>query len=117
MAQLSNAQKTLLKAKGMFAFFKHQRRDILLITTDVAFMKYEKFETHFEQREAQEKGVYIVINDEVNIAFGKAAEGKKPSNTKHWQNLGPYGLRRDVHGDGRTAYGQSLRQYRGHDGA
>lgn len=74
MAELNTAQKTLLKTKGMFAFFKgFSNQDILCVTKSVSFVKYDKYEIIFEQG-SEGKEVHIVIQGEVNIAYGKKRE-------------------------------------------
>lgn len=71
MADLSNAQNTLLKIKEHIPFFSHlSDGEILTITHDVQFKRYNKFEMIFEQ-ESNGYEAYIVLRGKVNIAVGE----------------------------------------------
>jgi len=71
MAELTNAQNTLLKIKKNIPFFaKLSDGEILMIVHDVQFKKYNKFEVIFEQ-DSRDEEAFAVVKGRVNISVGE----------------------------------------------
>ncbi len=71
MGNLSNAENTLLKIKEHIPFFAHlSDSEVLVITHNVQFKRYNKFEMIFEQ-DSKGNEAYIVLRGKVNISVGE----------------------------------------------
>lgn len=74
-AQLTNAQNTLLVVKNKLTFFDDFTNDeVLHLTKDVEFKKYNRGEFIFEQNE-RSKEIYYVINGSVAVLLGETKKG------------------------------------------
>ncbi len=69
--EITEAQKMLLRARKHFEFFDNlDDSDILDITKDVNFMKFDKGEVVFEQ-ESEGKEIYFILKGGINIEIGQ----------------------------------------------
>lgn len=70
MAELSNAENTLLKIKSYIPFFSKLRDDeIMTVVQKVQFKKYRKNEIIFEQN-SEDTEAFVVVKGQVNISVG-----------------------------------------------
>jgi CRP-like cAMP-binding protein len=71
MAKLSNAQNTLLVIKSKIPFFDDfTNNEVITLTRDVTFVKYNENEIVFEQNSGG-KDIYFVVQGSVDVLLGK----------------------------------------------
>jgi len=70
LIELTQAQETLLKLKRQIFFLSSlEDYEILSLTEDVGFLRYNKFETIFDQEESDSR-IYFVISGQVILSRG-----------------------------------------------
>ena len=71
MAKLTNAQSTLLVIKSKIPFFDDfTNAEVIELTKEVTFVKYNQGETVFEQNTGG-KDIYFVVQGSVDVLLGK----------------------------------------------
>jgi CRP-like cAMP-binding protein len=68
--ELTHAEQILIKIKSLIPFLAHlDDEQVVTVVDNVKFLKFNKFETIFEQDSTQ-KEAYFILNGRVNLAIG-----------------------------------------------